>query len=321
LTIDKLIAIRDPHGFRPLALGVKGGNYIVASETCAFDIIDADFLREVDPGEIIIIDKNGLRSQMTLPVERKSMCVFELIYFARPDSYLFNKNMYEVRHKMGQELAKEAPAIADIVISVPDSGTPAAIGYSLESKIPYVEGFIKNRYIGRTFIQPSQRIREIGIKLKLNPLKEIIKGKKIVVVDDSIVRGTTSKQIVKMLYNAGAKEIHMRISSPPLMYPCFYGIDMATQTEFIANHRTIEEIRDYLGVDSLAYLSIEGLVRAIGEPKDNFCLACFNGDYPVDVSEMLDYDKYALDDDSEKQIKQEKDLCRNLEKSEKRSKV
>ncbi len=321
LASDKLIAIRDPHGFRPLALGVKGGNYIIASETCAFDIIDADFLREVDPGEIIIIDGNGLRSQMTLPVGRKSMCVFELIYFARPDSYLFNKNMYEVRHKMGQELAKEAPAVADIVISVPDSGTPAAIGYSMESKIPYVEGFIKNRYIGRTFIQPSQRIREIGIKLKLNPLKEIIKGKKIVVVDDSIVRGTTSKQIVKMLYNAGAKEIYMRISSPPLMYPCFYGIDMATRTEFIANHRTIEEIRDYLGVDSLAYLSIEGLVRAIGEPKNNFCLACFNGDYPVDVSETLDYDKYTLDDDSEKQIKQEKDLCRNLEKSEKRSKV
>ena len=170
---DKLIAIRDPHGFRPLALGVKGGNYIIASETCAFDIIDADFLREVDPGEIIIIDGNGLRSQMTLPVGRKSMCVFELIYFARPDSYLFNKNMYEVRHKMGQELAKEAPAVADIVISVPDSGTPAAIGYSMESKIPYVEGFIKNRYIGRTFIQPSQRIREIGIKLKLNPLKKL----------------------------------------------------------------------------------------------------------------------------------------------------
>jgi amidophosphoribosyltransferase len=301
LTNDKLIGLRDPNGFRPLALGKKGESYIIASETCAFDIIDARFLREVDPGEFIVIDNNGLRSQMIFPVERKSMCVFELIYFARPDSYLYNKNMYEVRHRMGEELAVEAGANADLVISVPDSGTPAAIGYSAASKIPYVEGFIKNRYIGRTFIQPSQDIREIGVKLKLNPLKDIIRNKKLVVVDDSIVRGNTSKQIVKMLYNAGAKEIHMRISSPPLIYPCFYGIDMATQSEFIANHRTVEEIRSYLGVNSLAYLSIDGLVKAIGEPKDNFCFACFNGDYPVDVSEILEYDKYSLDSEIKKQ--------------------
>jgi len=301
LTKDKLIGLRDPNGFRPLALGKKGESYIIASETCALDIIDAVFLREVDPGEFIVIDNNGLRSQMIFPVERKSMCVFELIYFARPDSYLYNKNMYEVRHRMGEELAKEAGANADLVISVPDSGTPAAIGYSSASKIPYVEGFIKNRYIGRTFIQPSQDIREIGVKLKLNPLKDIIRNKRLVVVDDSIVRGNTSKQIVKMLYNAGAKEIHMRISSPPLIYPCFYGIDMATQSEFIANHRTVEEIRSYLGVNSLTYLSIDGLVKAIGESKDNFCFACFNGDYPVDVSEILEYDKFSLDGEIKKQ--------------------
>ena len=297
LTRDKLMAIRDPNGFRPMVLGLKGANFIIASETCAFDIIDAKFIREVDPGEFVIIDEDGLRSQMLLPVDRRSMCVFELIYFARPDSYIYKKNMYAVRHKMGEELAKEAPANADLVISVPDSGTPAAVGYSAASKIPYAEGFIKNRYIGRTFIQPSQDIREIGVRLKLNPLKDMIKDKRIVVVDDSIVRGNTSKQIVKMLYNAGVKEIHMRISSPPLVNPCFYGIDMATQTEFIANHRTVEDIRNYLGVDSLAYLSIDGLVRAIGEPKADFCFACFNGDYPVDISEIMKYDKFSIDDE------------------------
>lgn len=301
LTKDKIIGLRDPNGFRPMALGRKGDSYIISSETCALDIIDAVYIREIDPGEFLTIDKNGLRSQMIFPVDRKSMCIFELIYFARPDSYLFKKNMYEVRHRMGQELAEESAAEADLVISVPDSGTPAAIGYSSASKIPYVEGFIKNRYIGRTFIQPSQEIREMGVRLKLNPLKDIIKNKRLVVVDDSIVRGNTSKQIVKMLYNAGAREIHMRISSPPLVYPCFYGIDMAAQTEFIANHRTVEEIRRFLGVESLAYLSIDGLVKAIGEPKDNFCFACFNGDYPVDVSEILEYDKYSLESEIKKQ--------------------
>ncbi|HAX17293.1 MAG TPA: amidophosphoribosyltransferase [Actinobacteria bacterium] len=300
LTVDKIIGLRDPNGFRPMALGRKGDSYIIASETCALDIIDAIYIREIDPGEFVVIDSNGLRSQMIFSVGRKSMCVFELIYFARPDSYLYKKNMYEVRHRMGQELARESKADADLVIAVPDSGTPAAIGYSSASRIPYVEGFIKNRYIGRTFIQPSQEIREIGVKLKLNPLKDIIKNKRLVVVDDSIVRGNTSRQIVKMLYNAGAREIHMRISSPPLIYPCFYGIDMAAQTEFIANHRTVEEIRKFLGVESLAYLSIDGLVRAIGESKDNFCFACFNGDYPVDVSEVLEYDKYSFDSDIKK---------------------
>jgi len=296
LTKDKVMAVRDPHGFRPMVLGSLDGNYNIASETCALDIVDADFVREIDPGEFAIIDSNGLRSQMLLPVDRKSLCVFEMIYFARPDSYINKKNMFEVRHRMGQELAKQSPADADIVISVPDSGTSAAIGYSAQSRIPYAEGFIKNRYIGRTFIQPSEEIREIGVRLKLNPLKDIIKGKRLVVVDDSIVRGTTSRQIVKMLYGAGAKEIHMRISSPPLLYPCYYGIDMATRKEFIANHKTLEDIRKFLKVDSLEYLSIEGLLKAIGESKDSCCLACFNGIYPVEIPRNFKYDKYSMDD-------------------------
>jgi len=295
LTKDKLFGIRDPHGFRPLVLGSHEGNYVIASETCALDIIDARFIREVDPGEIVVIDKDGLRSQMLLPVDRISMCVFELIYFARPDSYIHDKNMFKVRHRMGKELAKESPVDADIVISVPDSGTPAAIGYSAASKIRYAEGFIKNRYIGRTFIQPIQEVREISVRLKLNPLKEIIKDKRIVVVDDSIVRGNTSRKTVKMLYKAGAKEVHMRISSPPLLFPCYYGIDMATKKEFIANHRTIEDIRRFLNVDSLRYLSIDGLEKAIGESRDKFCFACFNGDYPVQNQESLEYDKFSLD--------------------------
>jgi len=300
LTRDKLMGIRDPHGFRPLVLGSLGGNYIIASETCALDIIDAKFIREVDPGEKVVIDSNGLKSQMLLPVDKISMCVFELIYFARPDSYIYGKNMFDARHKMGQQLAKQSPTDdADIVISVPDSGTPAAIGYSAASKIPYAEGFIKNRYIGRTFIQPKQEIREIGVKLKLNPLKDIIKGKKLVVVDDSIVRGNTSRKIVKMLYNAGAKEVHMRISSPPLLYPCYYGIDIATKKEFIASYRTLEDIRKFLNVNSLKYLTIDGLVKAIGEPKDKFCFACFNGEYPVEIPEDLKVYEQSIDREKE----------------------
>lgn len=295
LTKDKVFGIRDPYGFRPLVLGNIGDSFIITSETCALDIVDADFIREVDPGEIVILDKNGMRSQMILPVAKISMCVFELIYFARPDSYINNKNMFEIRHRMGQELAKESPADADLVISVPDSGTPAAIGYSAESKIPYAEGFIKNRYVGRTFIQPIQQAREMGVKLKLNPLKDVIKNKRLVVVDDSIVRGNTSRKIIKMLYNAGAKEVHMRISSPPLLYPCYYGIDMASKKEFVANHKTLEDIRKFLNVDSLRYLSIDGLVRAIGESKEKFCFACFNNEYPVCIPKDQNHDKYSLD--------------------------
>ncbi len=295
LSRDRIFGIRDPHGFRPMVLGSLDGDYVIASETCALDIIDAKFLREIDPGETVIVDADGIRSQMMLPVERSAMCVFELIYFARPDSYIHNKNVFEVRHRLGQELAKESPADADIVISVPDSGTPAAIGYSAESRIPYVEGFIKNRYIGRTFIQPRQKTREISVKLKLNPLKDIIKDKRLVVVDDSIVRGTTSKKIVQMLYSAGAREVHMRITCPPLLHPCYYGVDMATEKEFIANHKSLEDIRKFLKVDSLKYLSIEGLIKAIGESKDKFCFACFNGEYPVPIPENVRYNEYSLE--------------------------
>ena len=301
LTKDKVFGIRDPHGFRPLVLGSLDGNCVIASETCALDIIDAKFVRDIDPGEIVILDKDGLRSQMLLPVDRISMCVFELIYFARPDSYINNKNVFKIRHRMGQELAREWPADADIVISVPDSGTPAAIGYSAASKIPYAEGFIKNRYVGRTFIQPKQETREISVKLKLNPLKDIIRGKKLVVVDDSIVRGTTSKQIVKMLYNAGAKEVYMRITCPPLLYPCYYGVDMATKKEFIANHKTLEDIRKFLNVDSLEYLTMDSLVKAVGESKDKFCFACFNGEYPVQIPEYLKLNEQSVDKDMEKE--------------------
>ncbi|MFA5015779.1 MAG: amidophosphoribosyltransferase, partial [Actinomycetota bacterium] len=226
---------------------------------------------------------------------RISMCVFELIYFARPDSYLNSKNVFKVRHRLGQELAKESPADADLVISVPDSGTPAAIGYSAESKIPYAEGFIKNRYVGRTFIEPKQETREISVKLKLNPLKDIIRGKRLVVVDDSIVRGTTSKKIVKMLYNAGAREVHLRITCPPLLNPCYYGVDMATRNEFIANHKSQEDIRNFLKVDSLKYLSMDGLVKAVSESKEKFCFACFNGEYPVDVTGSIESKEHPLD--------------------------
>ena len=297
LTRDKIFGIRDPHGFRPLVLGRLEGNFIIASETCALDIIDAEFIRDIDPGEIVVLDKDGIRSQMMLPVDRISMCVFELIYFARPDSYLNSKNVFEVRHRLGQELAKESPADADLVISVPDSGTPAAIGYSAESKIPYAEGFIKNRYVGRTFIEPKQETREISVKLKLNPLKDIIRGKRLVVVDDSIVRGTTSKKIVKMLYNAGAREVHLRITCPPLLYPCYYGVDMATRNEFIANHKSQEDIRKFLKVDSLKYLSMDGLVKAVSESKEKFCFACFNGEYPVDITGSIESREHPKDEE------------------------
>jgi amidophosphoribosyltransferase len=295
LTKDKIFGVRDPHGFRPMVLGSLDGNYIIASETCALDIIDAKFIRDIDPGEIVILDKDGMRSQMILPVDRVSMCVFELIYFARPDSYINGKNVFQVRHRLGRKLAIESPVDADIVISVPDSGTPAAIGYSAESGIPYSEGFIKNRYVGRTFIQPEQKTREISVKLKLNPLRDNIRGKKLVVVDDSIVRGTTSKKIVRMLYGAGAKEVHLRITCPPLLYPCYYGVDMAQRNEFIANHKTLEDIRKSLKVDSVRYLSIEGLVEAIGDPKDKFCFACFTGEYPVPIPDNIKSDKYLMD--------------------------
>lgn len=295
LTEDKLIAFRDPSGIRPLSLGKIASGYMVTSETCGLDIVGSEFIRDVEPGEMLIIDKDGLKSEIVITSPKRSLCVFELIYFARPDSYLYGNLIYNVRRKMGMALAKESPVEADLVIPIPDSGTPAAIGFAEASGIPFGEGLIKNRYVGRTFIQPTQTIRQVGIKLKLNPLTETIKGKRLVVVDDSIVRGNTSRKIVSMLKKAGAKEVHMRISSPPIRWPCFYGIDTANRTELIASANEVEEIRKYLGADSLSYLSFDGLIEAMGCSREEFCMACFDGKYPIEIPEDLKIDKLMLE--------------------------
>lgn len=278
---DQLIGARDPHGWRPLCIGKLGDAYILASETCALDLIDAEFVREVEPGEVVIIGKKGLRSIRPLGESKKiAHCIFELIYFARPDSCIFGESVHLVRQRLGHQLAKEHPVQADLVIPVPDSGTPAALGISHESGIPVEMGIIRNHYIGRTFIQPLQHMRDFAVKIKLNPIKELLKGKRVVVVDDSIVRGTTSRARVKKLFQAGAKEIHMRISCPPIKHPCFYGIDFPTRKELIAANNSIEEIRKFLGVTTLGYLSVDGLLSCVTCPK-NYCTACFTGDYPV----------------------------------------
>lgn len=287
LTQDKLIAVRDPHGIRPLSIGKLENGYVVASETCALDILGANYLRDVANGEIVVVDKNGLRSRTWAMGEREALCVFEYIYFARPDSVLNGRNVYESRYQMGKYLAKEHPVEADMVFGVPESGVPAAMGYSAESKIPYGEGLIKNRYIGRTFIQPSQEIRDLGVKIKLNPIRDAVRGKKVVVLDDSIVRGTTSRQLVRLIREAGAREVHMRVSSPPNLNPCFYGIDTATKAELIAANLSIEGIRKYIEADSLGYLSLKNLIRSVSLPARSLCLACFNGEYPVRVPEKL----------------------------------
>lgn len=281
LTEDKLIALRDAHGFRPLTLGQIGDNYVLASETCGLDIIGAKAIRDIEPGEMVVVDDDGLRSTQAIPSHRRAFCIFEHIYFSRPDSILEGKTLYNVRKMMGMKLAEEAPADADIVIPIPDSGTSAAIGYAERSGIPFGEGMIKNRYIGRTFIQPSQSIRKMGVRIKLNPLREVIEGKRLVVVDDSIVRGNTSKKIIKILRDAGAREIHMRISSPPIMWPCFYGIDTPSDIELIASTKTVEEIAEFINVDSLAYLSLESVVAAAGGDYEDYCCACFDGHYPT----------------------------------------
>ncbi|MCX7831475.1 MAG: amidophosphoribosyltransferase, partial [Actinobacteria bacterium] len=249
----------------------------------------------VQPGEIIVFDSDGMFSYEGLPVEKPSVCMFEFIYFARPDSRINGKTLYEARKMMGRLLAHEAPVEADIVIPVPDSGTPSAVGFAEESGIPFGEGLIKNRYVGRTFIQPTQSLRKLGIKLKLNPLRDIIAGKRVVLVDDSIVRGNTSRQIVQLIKDAGAREVHMRVSSPPVMWPCFYGIDTANRDELIAARHSIEDIRKSIGADSLVYLSLESLVKATGLPEDSFCLACLNGKYPVEIPEDLKFSKFALE--------------------------
>ncbi|MER3403387.1 MAG: amidophosphoribosyltransferase [Armatimonadota bacterium] len=288
LTPTQLIGVRDPYGVRPLCLGRLDSAWVLASEDCAFPPIGASYVREVAPGEIVVIDSNGLTSYEGAPLAGEALCMFELIYFARPDSHLYGRLIYEVRRRMGVELAREHPAEADLVIPVPDSGIPAAVGYAHASGIPYGDGLIKNRYAPRTFIQPDQRMRELSVRLKLTPLTEVIAGKRLVVVDDSIVRGTTTRQIVRLLFEAGAREVHMRITAPPIRHPCHYGIDMATQRELVAAHHTVEDVRQQIGATSLGYLSIEGLMRACGQPRSRFCLACFNGEYPIPIPEDVE---------------------------------
>jgi len=292
MTNHTLYGIRDPFGVRPLCLGAINGGYVVASESCALDHIGASFIREIEPGEIVAISENGIDSY---PEEssRRALCIFEYIYFARPDSIINGRLLYPARQAMGAGLAEEYPVDADLVMGTPDSATAAGIGYSHRSKIPLGEGLLKNRYVGRTFIEPDQRIRDLGVKLKFNPLPQMLAGKRLVVVDDSIVRGTTTPQVVKVLRRAGTKEVHMRICAPPIRYPCFFGVDMATRQELIAAQKTVPEIRDFIGADSLGYLSIDGLIKAVALPKDIFCMACFTGDYPLPV--QLEMDKLALE--------------------------
>ena len=282
LTRDAVFGVRDPWGFRPLCMGRYNGGWVIASETCALQTIGATEVRELAPGQIVMIDAHGPQIVQGAPAGRPSLCIFELIYFSRPDSMMDGQLIHEVRQEFGRQLAREYPVEADLVMSVPDSGTPAAIGYAKESGIPYDEGLIKNRYIGRTFIQPDDRLRKAGVALKFNPLSESLQGKRIVVVDDSIVRGNTSRPIVDLLRRAGAKEVHLRISSPPIKHPCFMGVDMATYDELIAHRLSVEEIRERIGADSLGYLSLEGMIRAVGRPLGRFCAACFNGDYPFE---------------------------------------
>jgi amidophosphoribosyltransferase len=294
LTRDAMFAVRDPWGLHPLCLGRFGeGGWVVASESCAFGPIGAEFVREVEPGEIVMIGEDGPRTVARMPAPRPAECLFEYIYFARPDSTLHGAALHAVRVRQGHELAREAPCTADVVISVPDSATPAAIGYAQESGIPYSEGLIKNRYIGRTFIQPDDQLRKVGISLKFNALADNLQGKRVVLVDDSIVRGNTSGPIVRLLREAGAREVHIRVSSPPIRHPCFLGVDMATYPELIAHRLTNEEICAHLGADSLAYLSLDGLIRSTGQQPEGFCKGCFIGEYPVTI-EVVDKEVFEL---------------------------
>lgn len=310
MTQDTLIAMRDPNGVRPLCIGQlrEGGDsidgkhaagYVIASETCALNVVGAEFLREVEPGEIVFINRDGIESvyfkEQHVGVEqRPALCIFEFIYLARPDSQIMGTNVHYARRRMGELLAQQAPVEADVVIGVPDSGTPAAIGYAAGSGIPFQEGLIKNRYIQRTFIQPDQTQRELGVRLKLTPLGDVLNGKRVVVVEDSIVRGTTTRRIVQMIRDAGAREVHLRISSPPYRWPCFYGIDTAARKDLVAYQRTVEEIRQYNGADSLAYITMENLIEAVGHDKGKFCRACFDGEYPITIPHDVKYTKLVL---------------------------
>jgi amidophosphoribosyltransferase len=280
ITEEELIAVRDPNGFRPLSMAELDGATVVASETCAFDLIEASYIRDIAPGEMVVINSKGIHSSFPFKPAEPSHCIFEFIYFARPDSMVFGQNVYSIRKEFGRQLARETGVPADVVIPVPDSGVPAALGYAEESGIPFDTGLIRNHYIGRTFIEPRQSIRHFGVKIKLNPVRDALRGKRVVVVDDSIVRGTTSKKIIKMIRNAGASEIHMRISSPPTSYPCFYGIDTPTRQELIASTHSIEEIRKYITADSLGYISMDGIQKVVPY-RMNYCAACFDGEYPV----------------------------------------
>lgn len=297
-TPQGLMGVRDPNGVRPLVIGTLNKEpmrYVLASETCGLDIIGAEYLRDVEPGELVWITEDGLASLHWSQKPARKLCIFEMIYFARPDSIMHDETLYTYRVRLGRQLAQESPVEADLVMGVPDSGVPAAIGFSQVSGIPYGEGLIKNRYVGRTFIQPTQQMRELGIKMKLNPLKDVLQGKRIVIVDDSIVRGTTSRKIVKALRDAGASEVHMRISSPPVTHPCFYGIDTDSQEQLIAATKSTEEIAKQIGVDTLTYLSLEGMLKATGEAPNSFCSACFTGDYPIAIPDQIKSSKLMLE--------------------------
>ncbi len=285
---DAVYGIRDPRGFRPLSLGKLDGGYVLASETCAFDLIDAEYIREVEPGEMVILDGRGVTSlRFSPPAPKKAQCIFEHVYFSRPDSIVFGRSVQQSREMLGRYLAKEHPVEADVIVPVPDSGVPAAIGFAEEAGIPMKIALIRNHYVGRTFIEPRQTIRDFGVKLKLNPVRGLLEGKRVVLVDDSIVRGTTSRKIVRIVREAGAREVHMRISCPPTVSPCFYGVDTPTRKELIAATHTIPEIREYLGADTLGYLSVEGLRRAVEDTQGQFCNACYTNEYPTAIQEPL----------------------------------
>ena len=291
---ETLVAVRDPHGFRPLCLGRLEEHWVIASETAALDIIGAEFVREIEPGEMLVVDHAGIRSHNPFPPTAPRLCIFEFVYFARPDSYLNGRNVHAARRRMGYRLAEQAPVAGDVVVPVPESGIPAAQGFAAASGIPYADGLVKNRYVGRTFIQPAQAMRERGIRMKLNPIPDVIDGRRVVLVDDSIVRGSTTQRLVQLVREAGAAEVHLRISSPPYRWPCFYGMDTGDRTTLLAATRSVDEVSSHLGVDSLAYLELDGLVEATGVVGAGFCTACLSGSYPTDIDGAGD--KYQLED-------------------------